>query len=95
MRNLDTNTLNRELHRGGLEFELSLPEMKAARRVGVEHWSGDLYWLYARVQSPNNLNASYTRFSLTVPFAKLADAFLRRIEVMASECRASIRAELA
>ena len=95
LRNLDTNALHRELHRGGLLFTVDLPEAKAAHWVGVQHWSGDLYWLYARVQVPDKPGASYTRFSRTVPSTQLADAFRGGIRVLAVECRASRRSEIA
>jgi uncharacterized protein YecE (DUF72 family) len=94
LRNLDTNALHRELHRGGLLFTLALPEAKAAHWVGVQHWSGDVYWLYASVQVPDKPGASYTRFSRTVLSTELADAFRGGIRALAVERRASRRSEI-
>ena len=86
LRNLDTNALYRELHRGGLLF--------TPIGWGVQHWSGDLYWLYAGVQVPDKPGASYTRFSRTVSSTELADAFRDDIRVLAVECSASRYSEI-
>lgn len=73
----------RSLLRGGLQFKLHFPGAPGLSHYSVQHWGDDLYWLHARYL--DHRGASYSRFSLTVPFRRLPTCFATSVETMAHE----------
>lgn len=76
----------RYLQWGGLEYQFAFPQARAPRWISVKHWQGKRYWLCASFQDPNK-QATYTRFSLVVPFCELGRQFLSCIDVLIQECK--------
>jgi hypothetical protein len=73
----------RALLRGGLRFKLHFPGAHGLSHYAVQHWSDDLYWLHARYV--DHRGASYSRFSLTVPYGRVPHYFATGVETMAHE----------
>jgi hypothetical protein len=81
---LDSGQPNRTVRYGGLEYRLQIPLAQDSFQVSVEHWEEDRFWMCV-TWTPSSGPASYTRFSLTVPFKRLADEFCRCLDMIAAE----------
>ena len=88
LRDLDSGTLNRTVLYGGLQYQLAVPLSSYSYRMGAQHWEEDRFWLHSDFSVPG-WPASYTRFSITVPFRVLSNRFCECLDMLAAESRAS------
>lgn len=73
---------------GGLEFRVAIPLSPHSHCIGVKHWDGDRFLMYAGY-THSERSASYTNFSRTVPFSMVGDVFCAWLDAIAAESKKS------